>query len=347
MLANHSQTNREAVLKAVSRFDELGRSEFLNHYGYRPARTYFLEHEGNEYDSKAIVGVAYGFAHDSPALAANDFHGGDAAAANVLRRLGFSVVRHGVSLPDWTTDELIVALDYYMRVRDGEQKDSPAAIAEVSALLRSLPLFPDEIRADPRFRNNSSVNLKVANFRALDPAYSGSGMSHGAASDARVWDEWHHRPDALKSVAAAISAGRTNPEVEQPADDEEEFGAQEGRLLYRRHRARERDRSLVRKKKSQVLRLKGKLACEVCDFEPSAVFGPELSDLFDVHHVRPLSESGSTRTTLSDLALLCPTCHRAIHRQPEWTTPADLRASLRSRGDTGAVGHAGMSATNT
>jgi 5-methylcytosine-specific restriction protein A len=331
-MANAAQTNRDAVLAAVAEFDSLGRETFLNRYGFKPARTYFLEYDGREYDSKAIVGVAYGYANNTAALAPKDFSGGDAAAANVLRRLGFTVVRHGVSLPDWTTDELIVALDYYLRVRDGEQKDSPQAIAEISALLRSLPLFSDEVRSDPTFRNGASVKLKVANFRALDPAYSGSGMTHGAASDARVWDEWSHRPDALKSVAAAIRGGGSSPEMEQPADEEDEFGAQEGRLLYRRHRARERDRRLVKRKKEQVLKQTGRLACEVCDFEPSTVFGPELADLFDVHHVRPLAESGTTRTTLADLALLCPTCHRAIHRQPVWTTPSALRQSLHAKG---------------
>lgn len=329
-MANPSETSREAVLAAVAEFDDLGRDEFLSRYGFKPARTYFLEHGGNEYDSKAIVGVAYGYANETAALTPKDFSGGDAAAANVLRRLGFTVVRHEVRA-HWTTDELIIALDYYLRVRDGEQKDSPQAITEVSEFLRSLPLFSDEIRADPRFRNSAAVNLKVANFRALDPAYSGAGMTHGAASDARVWDEWHHRPEDLKKVAAAIRAGGTSPALEQPEEEEDVLGAQEGRLLYRRHRTRERDRRLVKKKKEQVLKKTGRLACEVCDFEPAAVFGPGMADLFDVHHIRPLSESGSTRTTLADLALLCPTCHRAIHRRPEWTTPAELRAMLHGK----------------
>lgn len=84
-------TDRRAVLRALSEFDELGRGEFLAKYGFSPARTYSLEWNGQEYDSKAILGAAYGFQHGTP-LSPQEFSGGEATTAPVLRRLGFSVV---------------------------------------------------------------------------------------------------------------------------------------------------------------------------------------------------------------------------------------------------------------
>jgi hypothetical protein len=36
---------REAVLRAISEHDVLGRDAFLTKYGYRPARSYFVVHE--------------------------------------------------------------------------------------------------------------------------------------------------------------------------------------------------------------------------------------------------------------------------------------------------------------
>ena len=49
----------EAVRRAIAEFDSLGRDSFLNTYGFGKARGYFLVHNGQAYDSKAIAGVAH------------------------------------------------------------------------------------------------------------------------------------------------------------------------------------------------------------------------------------------------------------------------------------------------
>jgi hypothetical protein len=49
-----------------------------------------LIHNGRSYDSKAILGVAYGYATGRP-LGPHDFNGGMYGAAAVLRNLGFDV----------------------------------------------------------------------------------------------------------------------------------------------------------------------------------------------------------------------------------------------------------------
>ena len=50
---------REAILKAVAEYDELGHDQFLSKYGVDRARLYVLVHNGSRYDSTAIVGVAH------------------------------------------------------------------------------------------------------------------------------------------------------------------------------------------------------------------------------------------------------------------------------------------------
>jgi 5-methylcytosine-specific restriction protein A len=60
---------------------------------------------------------------------------------------------------------------------------------------------------------------------------------------------------------------------------------------------------------------KGKLLCDDCGFDPvERLKGLPLKprSLLDVHHLHPLDE-GIRRTTTSDFALLCPTCHRLTH----------------------------------
>lgn len=83
-------TSRDAVSAAMAECDQLGRDNFLKHYGYKFSRLYPLRHSGKTYDSKAIVGVAYGKQHGT-ALKARDFSGGAATVVPTLHRLGFSV----------------------------------------------------------------------------------------------------------------------------------------------------------------------------------------------------------------------------------------------------------------
>ena len=86
-------TDPAAVIAAMREYDELGQSDFLARYGFHPADSFFLEHEGRRYDSKAIAGVAYGQQHherDTPTW--DEFSGGENTVARALRKLGFAVV---------------------------------------------------------------------------------------------------------------------------------------------------------------------------------------------------------------------------------------------------------------
>jgi hypothetical protein len=95
-----------AVLAAIAEFDRLGRDRFLEQHGFGPAKSYFLDHNGTLYDSKAIVGVAHGISGDRP-WRAEDFSGGEKTVGDTLRRLGFTV--RFVRNPPWTRDEIILA----------------------------------------------------------------------------------------------------------------------------------------------------------------------------------------------------------------------------------------------
>jgi hypothetical protein len=85
-------TSREAVLAAIRECMQMGRDRFLAHYGFRHARSFYLIHEGQEYDSKAIAGVAHRFQFPSKGpLRAAEFSGGKAAVKPKLESLGFTV----------------------------------------------------------------------------------------------------------------------------------------------------------------------------------------------------------------------------------------------------------------
>jgi 5-methylcytosine-specific restriction protein A len=81
----------DAVRQTIAEFDQLGQESFLSTYGYGKARGYFLVHNGQPYDSKAIAGVAHQYLHGRAALKADELSGGDHAAAGPLRELGFDI----------------------------------------------------------------------------------------------------------------------------------------------------------------------------------------------------------------------------------------------------------------
>jgi len=84
----------DAVKRAMAEFDEIGRDAFLRKYGFRSSRAYLIEYKGKNYDSKPILGAAFGYAFPQRgAMGPSDFKGGEAAAERKLRELGF-VVTH-------------------------------------------------------------------------------------------------------------------------------------------------------------------------------------------------------------------------------------------------------------
>jgi 5-methylcytosine-specific restriction protein A len=214
--------------------------------------------------------------------------------------------------PRWQQDELILALDVYFRSPRARQSKNDPAVAELSRMLRLLPLpIP---RPDPgRFRNINSAFLKLQNFKAVDPDYPGEGMRAGATERERVlFERYTGARDELHAIASAIRAAAAGDRDIAPADSEaDDEGVVEGRLLYRVHRARERRRG--EEKKRQVLAATGRLACEVCDFDFLQAYGKRGHGFAECHHTRPLSD-GERTTYLRDLAIVCSNCHRMLHR---------------------------------
>lgn len=134
-----------------------------------------------------------------------------------------------------------------------------------------------------------------------------------------------HRAECYARYARGVSF-TSSPTLEAlvpPTEDDLE-GVDEGGLQLRQHLVRERDRGLRMKKVDSVRKVGGSLECEVCGFEFERVYGERGRDYCEVHHRTPLHESGTTKTKLNDLAILCANCHRMIHRHTPWLTVEEL-----------------------
>ncbi|MFF4399356.1 HNH endonuclease [Streptomyces sp. NPDC001480] len=123
------------------------------------------------------------------------------------------------------------------------------------------------------------------------------------------------RPAEMAQAAELLREGLRNGTPETVAADdseddaEDEASAPEGRILYRRHRARERNKALRMKKIAAVQKAGGTLACEARGFDFEAVYGHRGKGYIECHHIGPLHEAGESTTKLSDLALICSNCH--------------------------------------
>lgn len=111
--------SRKAVLSAITECDRLGRDAFLKKYGFARARSFTLHHEQEEYDSKAILGVAHGYQFpELGPLSSEDFSGGKSAAGQRISQLGFEVDGVTRRPRDWSVAEVeAIVEDYFSMLR--------------------------------------------------------------------------------------------------------------------------------------------------------------------------------------------------------------------------------------
>lgn len=139
-----------------------------------------------------------------------------------------------------------------------------AEVVELSRLLNMLPIHPTETQAKD-FRNPTGVHMKLRNLCGLDPPFRGKGLGRGGALERIVWRDFVNDRESLQKIARAIRLSyrgqSSSDNVYDEALDESQF--REGRFLVRVHNLRERNLTLIRRKKSHVLKSQGKLTCEV------------------------------------------------------------------------------------
>ena len=144
-------------------------------------------------------------------------------------------------------------------------------------------------------------------------------------------------PDLFESVDGLdANTGRWRLKVPPvPADNsdavsdeaEADVEAPEGRRRLRVHLARERSRTLIKAFKASL----DSFACEACGTDMGERYGPLGEGYIEAHHRIPVASLKAGETTrLSDLAALCPNCHRMIHRN-DLMSVEDLAAHLRTR----------------
>ena len=234
--------------------------------------------------------------------------------------------------PNWTRDELILALDLYFRAGRKQLDATHPSVVQLSRLLNGLSIHASRLK-EVDFRNPQGVSMKLGNFLSIDPDYEGTGLSRGSKLDREVWNEFAHDINRLKLTATSITQNvgfvTETKAVYNFSDEDEEFA--EGKILTQLHRHKERNRRVIEKKKRKVLVEMGRLACEVCGFDFAQVYGDLGYGYAECHHTVPVSELRENhRTRLVDLAIVCANCHRMIHKSRPMLTIQQLRDLIES-----------------
>ena len=119
----------------------------------------------------------------------------------------------------------------------------------------------------------------------------------------------------IQRRAAFFRDGSTLDFLDYPSTvigDLTQAGFEEGRKVERTHLVIERNAKL----RDEYFRRFQPVVCDVCRMDTRATY-PWTDRVLELHHKLPLSSGTRVEnagTVLSDLAPVCPTCHRSIHR---------------------------------
>lgn len=239
--------------------------------------------------------------------------------------------------PVWIRDELILALDLYLRNRLSPPSPQSKEVIDLSNLLNRLGKVLGNTHVGT-YRNVNGVSMKMMNFRRFDAEYTADGkvgLTRGNKEEELIWKEFCDSPNRLAATVAAIclAVDEFVRRGEVVFDNEPEIHeAAEGRLLTKVHRIRERNPKLVQLCKNAALKKHGRLFCEACGFDFVKKYGVRGLGVIDVHHTKPLHTIAvEEKTRVNDLALLCSNCHRIVHSSMCWLSIEEVREVLTDR----------------
>lgn len=104
----------------------------------------------------------------------------------------------------------------------------------------------------------------------------------------------------------------------------------EGREILTQHIQRERNQKVVSQAKAEFIKKYGRLKCQICEFDFEKEYGKQGKGFIEAHHTKPVSElKPGDKTRVEDMLLVCPNCHRMIHRQKPWLTASQLKKMIQ------------------
>lgn len=219
--------------------------------------------------------------------------------------------------PAWTRDEIILALDVYLRnIRVRPITTANEDVMSLSRLLNELPIHSKEKRG-LSFRNPDGVKMEVLNFISLDPQHSGKGLCNIGKQHEAVWGDFADQREYLHQVASAIVACHPLPFQYSFRPDLDQMSFFEGSILYQYHRHIEIETDADRFEHLPR-------ECSICGFVFGQAFGELGEGFIEFHYFRPPVEyENGLEVRDEDFGSVCSNCHRMLHRRRHWLVKAE------------------------
>jgi predicted HNH restriction endonuclease len=171
-------------------------------------------------------------------------------------------------------------------------------------------------------RNDDKFSQKVRNLKSHETL-----EKKGLATFTE--GKYHITPDGEKfaldglEIARALDAQGFSEQQKQSALDRN-FQAiiiEEGERVLLSRRAIRRSSVLKKAALKHFADQDGSIECVGCGFRAEKIYGANTLGLIEIHHTQPLYLAGkklrrSIEAALNNVAPLCPTCHRVVHRDP-------------------------------
>jgi hypothetical protein len=173
-----------------------------------------------------------------------------------------------------------------------------------------------------RWREQDALSLESVfgprRGKSLRNALQQSGVPIDAADTRKLATRWAR---FTKLAKLPIQPGRSEQQ-----DSTEDLVVIEGRRVKRDASRYSRYREL----RARLLAKQHPPMCAVCRQNPAHFYGAGVGDILEAHHLIPLS-CGKRTTKESDVRLVCPNCHRALHATTPPLDIAHLRKIIRDQ----------------
>jgi predicted HNH restriction endonuclease len=166
-------------------------------------------------------------------------------------------------------------------------------------------------------KNPTRDNLIRAGIHQIGVAWhevtSGKDAFRIGKADNLLFREITDRKDLLPLLTKFIDSPLPSSTRQGGEDTPQDLEYREGGKVLQTHLRTERDAKAAKLAKELARKRSktGKISCEACRCVPEDDY--RGLDLIEAHHRIPLSR-GVRETNLEDFAMLCPCCHRAVHK---------------------------------
>lgn len=225
--------------------------------------------------------------------------------------------------PDWTREELILALDLYYNLNQGQMHKGHPDVIKLSNELRVLN-FHKHIPDKTKFRNPSGISRRLGNFKTMDSSYSGKGLRNSGKLAKEIFIEFSNNRNKLKKEADLIRQLYLKNEIKSKVS--EEIDKYNTDYFYKYHKNRETDPLVLKVKKSIVNADYKKLKCEVCGFDSVEFYGEIADDLMEIHYNKEFNEEKEILLNdINDFIIVCSNCHKVLDKHFGFLDATDLK----------------------